>query len=218
VAVCVAAVESIRPHRRGVAIGRIIGDTANAHGKMFAACEPDEEREAIVNPALERNASEKITDADERRDRLEQARLLGIALDLEERDTGTCAGAAPVRDQTGKVIATLAVVVSAGRFDDQARDACAAAVRDTAASFSTFFGYAGSGGQAPWARPAPASGGTAQHVRLDPERCARRVRALPRGRRARIADGGHLDAREGRPGAGLSCAADCCLTVSSPAV
>ncbi|MFZ0436214.1 MAG: helix-turn-helix domain-containing protein, partial [Chthoniobacterales bacterium] len=33
VAVCVAMLDSPRPHRREVAVGRIIGDTANSHGK-----------------------------------------------------------------------------------------------------------------------------------------------------------------------------------------
>jgi DNA-binding IclR family transcriptional regulator len=145
VAVCVGMVESPRPHRREVAVGRIIGDTANAHGKMFAACKPDAEREIIVNSVHEQRTPQTITDSDELRLRLEEARREGVAFDFEERDTGTCACAAPVRDQTGKVIATLAVVVPTGRFDDEAKAACAAAVKDTAASFSAFFGYAGTG-------------------------------------------------------------------------
>ena len=144
VAVCVGMVESSRPHRREVAVGRIIGDTANAHGKMFAACKRDEEREAIVTSVHESHTPATITDPDELRLRLEEARRQGVAFDFEERDTGTCACAAPVRDQTGKVIATLAVVVPAGRFDDEAKETCSAAVKETAASFSAFFGYSGS--------------------------------------------------------------------------
>jgi DNA-binding IclR family transcriptional regulator len=145
VAVCVDMVESSRPHRREVAVGRIIGDTANAHGKMFAACKSDEEREAIVHSVHERHTPATVTDPDELRDRLEDARREGVAFDLEERDLGTCACAAPVRDQTGKVIATLAVVIPTGRFDDAAKATCAAAVQETAASFSAFVGYSGSG-------------------------------------------------------------------------
>ena len=141
VAVCVGMVESSRPHRREVAVGRIIGDTANAHGKMFAACKSDEEREAIVSSVHERHTAATITDPDELRQRLEDARREGVAFDLEERDLGTCACAAPVRDQTGKVIATLAVVVPTGRFDEAARATCAAAVKEIAASFSAFVGY-----------------------------------------------------------------------------
>ena len=40
VAVCVDMVDSPRPHKREVAVGRVIGDTANAHGKMYAASMP----------------------------------------------------------------------------------------------------------------------------------------------------------------------------------
>ncbi len=145
VAVCVAMADSPRPHRREVAVGRVIGDTANAHGKMFAATKSDEERELIVNSGHEKHTPLTITDPQELALQLEEARRRGVAFDLEERDTGTCAVAAPVRDQTGKVIASLAVVVPAGRFDAKARELCATAVKTTAASFSAFFGYAPTG-------------------------------------------------------------------------
>ncbi len=46
VAVCVDMVDSPRPHKREVAVGRVIGDTANAHGKMYAASMPDADRAA----------------------------------------------------------------------------------------------------------------------------------------------------------------------------
>jgi DNA-binding IclR family transcriptional regulator len=143
VAVCVAMVDSPRPHRREVAVGRIIGDTANAHGKMFAACKPDAERRSVIASMHERHTPRTITDPEELALQLEEARREGVAFDLEERDLGTCAVAAPVRDQTGKVIATLAVVVPTGRFDAQASQACAAAVKAGASVFSAFFGYSG---------------------------------------------------------------------------
>ena len=66
---------------------------------------------------------------------------------------GTCACAAPVRDQTGKFIATLAVVVRPSRFDDTARATGAAAGQKTAASFSAFVGCCGPGNGARWRRP-----------------------------------------------------------------
>jgi DNA-binding IclR family transcriptional regulator len=145
VAVCVGMVDSPRPHRREVAVGRIIGDTANAHGKMFAACKPDAERQSIVAAAHEQHTPKTITDPCELALQLEEASREGVAFDLEERDTGTCAVAAPVRDQTGKVIATLAVVVPTGRFDAEASEICAAAVKAGASAFSAFFGYSGVG-------------------------------------------------------------------------
>jgi hypothetical protein len=44
VAVSVDTVDTARPFRREVAQGRIIGDTANAHGKVFAAFKSEAER------------------------------------------------------------------------------------------------------------------------------------------------------------------------------
>ncbi len=61
---------------------------------------------------------------------------------IEERNLGTCAVAAPVRDQMGKVIATLGVVVPTGRFGLEERSVCVEAVKATAASLSAFLGFA----------------------------------------------------------------------------
>jgi DNA-binding IclR family transcriptional regulator len=145
VAVCVAMLDSPRPHRREVAVGRVIGDTANAHGKMFAACKPDEERARIVDSVHERHTPRTITDPSELGAQLDEAHRQGVAFDIEERDLGACAVASPVRDQTGNVIATLAVVVPTGRFDQEARETCASVVKQTAAAFSAFFGYSAAG-------------------------------------------------------------------------
>jgi DNA-binding IclR family transcriptional regulator len=48
VAVSVDTVDTSRPFRREVALGRIIGDTANAHGKIFAAFKSEAERVEIA--------------------------------------------------------------------------------------------------------------------------------------------------------------------------
>lgn len=143
VAVCVDMLASARPLKREVALGRVIGDTANAHGKVFAAAKPDEERQRIVAMPHARLTPKTIVDPDELAGELEKVRSEGVAFDIEERNLGTCAVVAPVRDQMGKVIATLGVVVPTGRFGPDERKACAQAVKDTAASLSEFFGYAG---------------------------------------------------------------------------
>ena len=149
VAVCVDMVASTRPLKREVAVGRIIGDTANAHGKTFAASKSDAEREAIVNQPRARRTPRTITDPRELARELEKVRNEGVAFDLEERDIGTCAVVAPVRDQMGNVIATLGVVVPTGRFGPEERQVCADAVKATALSLSEFVGYAGSGAPTP---------------------------------------------------------------------
>jgi DNA-binding IclR family transcriptional regulator len=142
VAVCADLVASARPFVLEIAVGRLIGDTANAHGKMFAAMKPAAERARIVGRPHKRLTSATIVDADELAAELEKIRKEELAFDFEEHDLGTCAVVAPVRDQMGDVIATLGVVVPTGRFGPQARTACAQAVRSTAAALSEFYGYA----------------------------------------------------------------------------
>ena len=145
VAVCVDTVDTTRPFRREIAVGRIIGDTANAHGKLFAAFKPDAERERIINLPHAQRTPNTITNPQRLWQELERVRSEGVAFDMEERSLGTCAVGAPVRDQTGEVVATLAVVVPTGRFGPEARQACAHAAKDVAASVSGFLGYASGG-------------------------------------------------------------------------
>jgi DNA-binding IclR family transcriptional regulator len=142
VAVCVDMVDSSRPLKREVAVGRVIGDTANAHGKMFAACMPDEERARIIGMPHPRLTSRTITDPVELEAELERVRREGVAFDIEERNVGACAVAAPVREQMGKVIGSVGVVVPTGRFGPAERLLCVEAVKEAAAALSGFLGYA----------------------------------------------------------------------------
>ena len=142
VAVCVDMVDSPRPHKREVAVGRIIGDTANAHGKMYAASQPDAARERLLAMPHERLTPRTITEPDELAAELQRVRDEGVAFDIEERNLGTCAVAAPVRDQMGAVIGSIGVIVPTGRFGPDEREICVAAVKATAAALSGFLGYA----------------------------------------------------------------------------
>jgi len=142
VAVCADLVASARPFVLEIAVGRVIGDTANAHGKMFAALKPDDERARIVRGRHRRLTQNTIVEPEALAAEFDKIRGEDLAWDFEEHDLGTCAVVAPVRDQTGAVIATLGVVVPAGRFLPEARTACSRAVRETAACLSEFYGYA----------------------------------------------------------------------------
>jgi len=142
VAVCADLVASARPFVPEIAVGRVIGDTANAHGKMFAAMKPDAERARIAARPHPRLTATTITEPTELAAELDRIRQNELAFDFEEHDVGTCAVVAPVRNQTGDVIATLGVVVPAGRFGPEAQTVCAEAVRVAAASLSEFYGYA----------------------------------------------------------------------------
>ncbi len=142
VAVCVDMVDSPRPHKREVAVGRVIGDTANAHGKMYAASMPDADRERLLAAPHERLTPKTITDPEELAAELQRVRDEDVAFDIEERNLGTCAVAAPVRDQMGAVIGSIGVIVPTGRFGAKEREVCVTAVKAAAASLSAFLGYA----------------------------------------------------------------------------
>ena len=122
VAVCVDMVDSPRPHKREVAVGRVIGDTANAHGKMYAASMSDADRERLLAAPHERLTPRTITDPEELAAELRRVRDEGVAFDIEERNLGTCAVAAPVRDQMGNVIGSIGVIVPTGRFGPEERE------------------------------------------------------------------------------------------------
>lgn len=142
VAVCVEMVDSPRPHKREVAVGRVIGDTANAHGKIYAAFKSPSERDRLLAAPHAKVTSRTITDPEALAAELARVREEGVAFDIEERNLGTCAVAAPVRDQMGSVIGSIGVVVPTGRFGPEERERCVEAVRSAAAALSGFLGYA----------------------------------------------------------------------------
>jgi DNA-binding IclR family transcriptional regulator len=142
VAVCVDMVDSPRPHKREVAVGRIIGDTANAHGKVYAAFMPEADRQRLLEQPHERLTPRTLTDPGELAVELQRVRSEGVAFDMEERNLGTCAVAAPVYDQMAEVIGSISVIVPTGRFGPDERAACVRAVKDGASALSGFLGYA----------------------------------------------------------------------------
>jgi DNA-binding IclR family transcriptional regulator len=139
--VSVDLVDTPRPFRREVAVGRIIGDTANANGKVFAAFKVGPERAALLAQPHPQITPNTITDPGLLEAELDGVACDGVAFDMEERNVGTCAVAAPVRDQLGKVIAALSIVVPTGRFGAPERPRYAEAVKVAADSLSAFLGY-----------------------------------------------------------------------------
>jgi DNA-binding IclR family transcriptional regulator len=141
VAVSVYMVNAPRPLRREVAVGRIIGDTANANGKIFAAFKSKEELADLLAQPRTRLTPSTIIEPQKLEEELERVRREGVAFDNEERNVGTCAVGAPVRDQLGKVIAAVSLVAPTGRFQAADRQRYAEAIRETAGALSAFLGY-----------------------------------------------------------------------------
>jgi DNA-binding IclR family transcriptional regulator len=141
VAVSVEMVDTSKPFRREVAVGRIIGDTANANGKIFAAFKSPAEIEATLAQEHPQVTPNTITDSEALARELARVAEEGVAFDLEERNVGTCAVAAPVRDQLGKIIAAISVVAPTGRFGPTEKKSHAEAVKMAANALSAFLGY-----------------------------------------------------------------------------
>jgi DNA-binding IclR family transcriptional regulator len=141
VPVCVSIVNSPRPFQREVAPGRIIGDLASVHGKIFAAFADPERRAAILAQKRRKHTPRTVTDAAELERELERIAEEDVAYDEEGLYLSICAVGSPVRDQLGNVVAAISVVMPAGRFSPEERDLCARSVKDTAASLSAYLGW-----------------------------------------------------------------------------
>lgn len=139
--VCVSIIDTTRPFKRQTAPGRIIGDIATVHGKIFAAFKPPAERETVIAKPRSSVTPNTITDMDEVKAELEQIVADDVAYDVEGSYPGLCSVGAPVRDQFGAVTATVAVVIPAGRFGPDERALCTKAVKDAATSFSAYLGW-----------------------------------------------------------------------------
>lgn len=139
--VCVDIINTSRPFKRRTAPGRILGDIATVHGKIFAAFKSPQDREAILARPIPKQTPHTITDRDVLAAELEQVAREGVAYDIEGRYMGLCAVGAPVRDQFGAIAATISVVVPTGRFGPAESARCTEAVKAAAASFSAYLGW-----------------------------------------------------------------------------
>jgi DNA-binding IclR family transcriptional regulator len=140
VAVEIDSIHTPRPFRRQLAPGRVVGYEASAHGKVFLAYMSPPERERVLaapfHPPTSRTAGFEALSL-----QLDKIREEGVAYDFEERDLGTCAVAAPVRDQLGDVVASIGVLAPPGRFGLEQQRLHTEAVKSAAASLSAFLGY-----------------------------------------------------------------------------
>jgi DNA-binding IclR family transcriptional regulator len=139
--VCVDIMDTTRPFKRRTARGRILGDIATVHGKIFAAFKPVPERAVIIAKPRTHLTPSTITDRDLILAELDTIVAEDVAYDVEGAYQGLCSVGAPVRDQFGAVTATIAVVIPTGRFGPHERALYTTAVKAAAASFSAYLGW-----------------------------------------------------------------------------
>jgi DNA-binding IclR family transcriptional regulator len=139
--VCVDIIDTARPFKRQTARGRVIGDLASVHGKVFAAFKPAEQRAAILARPHPKLTPHTVTDPQAVAEELDQIAREDVAYDVEGLYVSTCAVGSPVRDQLGEVVAAISVVMPTGRFGPEERRHCAEAVKSIARSLSAYLGW-----------------------------------------------------------------------------
>jgi IclR family transcriptional regulator, pca regulon regulatory protein len=107
-----------RKAHAGAIVGARLPAYCTSMGKVLLAhLPPDQQLRRISHNEPRIRGPKTITDAHELSKQLEQARQRGFAVNDEESAAGTCAIAAPVRNEVGDVVAALAVVARGGATD-----------------------------------------------------------------------------------------------------
>ena len=110
-AVCLDKVDSSRPVRLEMTVGKRINLHAGSSAKMLMAYLEPEEIERIIReiglPKLEENT---ITDPQRLREELAHIRAVGYAISFEERDPEAAGVTAPVFNSHHQVVAALGIV------------------------------------------------------------------------------------------------------------
>ena len=140
-AVCVSIIDSGRPFQRQIAPGRIIGDLAGVHGKIFTAFAPAGRRDAVLAQKRRRHTQHTVTDPERLRAELERVVEEDVALDLQGLYPNVCSVGSPVRDQLGQVVAAISVVMPASRFGPREQELCTRAVKEAASALSAYLGW-----------------------------------------------------------------------------
>lgn len=141
-AVAVDRVESPRTVRVPLSIGGRTPAYCTANGKALLAFLPEVEIEARLSRAkLRRYTRNTIVTISGVRNECRRVRRMGYAIDREEREEGLKCVAAPVRNHTGAVVASVGILGPAFRLPDRKVPEIAATVVETADAVSMELGF-----------------------------------------------------------------------------
>lgn len=122
---------------------------AGASRKILMAYLPEEEINAVIKKGLVKFTERTITDPDALKQHLRTIREQGWATSAGELFPESASVAAPIRDDTGKVVAGLSVAGPASRFTDERVAELIPMVVETANAISRALGYNHGTAQAP---------------------------------------------------------------------
>jgi DNA-binding IclR family transcriptional regulator len=124
-------------------VGRRSPLHCTALGKILLAHQPESRIREILGRRLERFTPKTITTPRALRAELQQVREQGYAVDDEEFEEGLRCLAAPARDYTGAVVASLGIAGPAARFEPAQRPEMIKLLKDAAETVSRDLGYRG---------------------------------------------------------------------------
>lgn len=141
-AVNLELVESPQPVKHVGWLGRRLPLHATAAGKSLLAWKPAAEIEKALGPELPAFTEKTITNLAELRLVLDEVRERGFADAIGEFESDLVGLAAPVRDYTGKVVATLTVSAPLSRLPRERIAEASRPVLNACQSLSSALGYA----------------------------------------------------------------------------
>lgn len=123
-------------------LGAPSGPHCTALGKTIMAClDRQTTQQAFRKSGMPKMTAHTVTDMALLDAELETIRRNGYGMDHEESIPGACCLAAPVRDQTGTVIASISASLMTHSFFQQSETRLATAVKTAAAELSAEMGY-----------------------------------------------------------------------------
>ena len=132
--------QTIRMYSR---VGRRSPLHCTALGKALLAYQPEDVLREVFRERLQRRTARTVTTARALRAELEQVRMKGHASDNEEFEEGLRCLAAPVRDHTGAVVASVGIAGPAARLDPGRLPELVKLVQEAAEAVSGALGYKG---------------------------------------------------------------------------
>jgi len=117
---CIDQIESNHSVRNYVPLGRLIPSFCGASGKVLLAFQDDQEIINILhNTQLEQFTPATVTDINEIIRDLQIIRQQGWAFSKDERVRGGWSVSGPLRDSTGKIIASLSIGAPTSRYSEE---------------------------------------------------------------------------------------------------
>ncbi len=125
------------------AVGQHLPAHCTASGKLFLANINSQDLDSFLERPLHAYTKNTITSPNELRSQLQQIREKGFSVDQEEYEAGICAVSAPIRDQSGAMVAALSIPSPTSRMTSERITEISVALIEASRSISRRLGWQG---------------------------------------------------------------------------